>query len=143
MSDIHDAKFQLEMNGAQAKLIELALEEYFRLRLGQFSDFTDSLAFQGFDYENHTDEDFNERIRHRDAINKEAERLKKAIWPPYGFGIQKSQTEVNIIDIWHVIRHELYLAAGGDPNSFVVMADTPRREGEYPLPKMRKLENQE
>lgn len=143
MADICDTKFQLELNGAQAKLIERALEEYFRLRLGQFSDFADSMAFRGFDYENHTDEEFCKCIQHRTEISEELEHLKRVIWPSYEFGAQKAQEDVNIIDIWHVIRHELYLASGGDPNAMVVMADKPRREGEYPLPKLRKSESQE
>ena len=51
-----DKTYILELTDAQAKLVETALEEYFRLRMGQYFDFADEMAFQGFNYKEHTDE---------------------------------------------------------------------------------------
>lgn len=139
MQNINDEKFQIEVNGAQAKLIERALEEYFRLRMGQYSDFADAMAFEGFNYENHTDEEFNACIKRRDMIRNTMEDLKRVIWPPFGTNVTRTPEETNAIDIWHVIRHELYLAGGGDPYAMVTMANKPFQMGEHPLPKMLKL----
>lgn len=140
MRNINDEKFQIEVNGAQAKLIECALEEYFRLRMGQYTEYAEDMAFQGFDYGNHTDEEFKERIKRRGEICHTMDELKRVIWPPFGAVTTRTNEENNVIDIWHVIRHELYLAGGGDPNAMVVTADKPFQMGEHPLPKMRKIE---
>lgn len=140
MRNINDEKFQIELTGAQAKLIERALEEFFRLRMGQYSEFAEDMALDGFDYANHTDEEFVERMKRRDEINCAMEAVKRIIWPPFGTNIKRTPEEDNVIDIWHVIRHELYLAGGGDPRAWVTMADKPFQMGQYPLPKMRKIE---
>ena len=126
----------LELTEEQARLVEVALEEYFRLRLGQFSDFADDLAFQGFDYKNHTDDEFRERIHRKDRIINMMEVMKPIIWPPAGLIMQKTEEQNNVIDIWHVIRHVRYLARGGDPNGCTTAADEPFLCGTIRLPKM-------
>ena len=55
-------KYILEVSEEQAEVIKIALEEYFRLRMNQTGYFADDICFDGFNYENHTKEDFNERI---------------------------------------------------------------------------------
>ena len=68
-------RYTLEISEKQAKIIKIALEEYFRLRMNQTWDFADSLCFEEFDYENHSKEDFNERIEQRDVLRDELKKL--------------------------------------------------------------------
>ena len=54
-------KLQITMTTEQARIIKVALEEYFRAPLGQWRALADRLAFRGFDCENHTGEEFGKR----------------------------------------------------------------------------------
>ena len=74
-------KYTLELTEKQAKIIKNALEEYFRLRMNQTWDFADDLCFNGFNYENHTKEDFNERIERRDMFRDKFEKLLNMVDP--------------------------------------------------------------
>lgn len=135
-------KYTITVNDAQAEIIENALEEYFRLRLGQFNGLTHDLAFYDFNTGSHTNEEFDECIRRRNAILEKADEIKRIAWPLYGHSpVSRTMRENNAIDIWHVIQHGRYLANGGDPNANNVMADTPRPTGEYPLPKFEERKN--
>ena len=55
-------KLQITMTTEQARIIKVALEEYFRAPLGQWRDLADRLAFRGFDGDDHTNEEFSKRI---------------------------------------------------------------------------------
>lgn len=132
-----DKTYILELSDAQAKLVETALEEYFRLRMGQYFDFADEMAFQGFNYKEHTDEEFDERMKRKERLQAHLEKMKTIIWPPFGFINKKTEEQENAIDIWHVIRHVRYLANGGDINGMTTAASRPFQCGTEPLPKMR------
>lgn len=54
-------KLQITMTTEQARIIKVALEEYFRAPLGQWRDLADRLAFRGFNWSNHTDDELDKR----------------------------------------------------------------------------------
>ena len=132
-------RYTLEISEKQAEIIKIALEEYFRLRMNQTWDFADDICFNGFNYENHTKEDFDERIERRDMFRDEFDKLLNTVHPLQFRGGKFREQTIEMLraqDIWQVIRHKLYLDRGGDPNSYVVDARKPMKMSDEPLLKM-------
>ena len=136
-------RYIIELSEEQAEIIKVALEEYFRLRMNQTWDFADDICFNGFNYENHTKEDFNERIERRDMFRDEFDKLLNTVHPlQFRDGKFREQTSemLRAQDIWQVIRQKLYLDRGGDPNGWCVDAREPMQISDEPLPKMEMFE---
>lgn len=136
-------KYALELSEEHAEIIKIALEEYFRLRMNQTWDFADDICFDGFNYESHTKEDFNERIERRDMFRDEFEKLLNTVHPLQFRGGKFREQTIEMRraqDVWQVIRHKLYLDRGGDPNGWSVDAREPLRISDEPLPKMEVVE---
>ena len=70
-------RYTLELSEEQAEIIKISLEEYFRLRMNQTWDFADDIYFDGFNYKNHTERDFNERIERRNMFRDEFEKTSE------------------------------------------------------------------
>ena len=135
-------KYTLEISEEQAEIIEIALEEYFRLRMNQTQDFADDICFEGFNFKNHTQKDFDERIERRDMFQDEMGKLLKIIHPVYlGGGRFREQTiEMRRAqDIWQVIRHRLWKDRHGDKDDWCVDAREPMPMTGEPLPKMERM----
>ena len=135
-------RYTLELSEEQAEIIKIALEEYFRLRMNQTWDFADDICFDGFDYGNHTKEDFNERIERRDMLQDELGKLLRIIHPVYlGGGRFREQTiEMRRAqDIWQVIRHRLWKDKHSDEDDWCVDAREPMPMTGEPLPKMERM----
>lgn len=97
--------YTVHLNEIQLKIIRNALEEWARLRMGQTSDLADALAFQHFDYGNHTDDEFDERIRRR---NDGEILLKQAMNALSGTDYnhwRKTDETLIALDMWSVIRN--------------------------------------
>lgn len=105
-------KYRLELSEAQLRVVNAALEEYFRIPLNQWRDLADRMAFKGFPPENEEkrDEVFDQCIAKRDAVSAVFEAAGKILWgheiPP------KNDQQLIAEDIWQVIRHQLYLDSG-------------------------------
>lgn len=136
-------RYTLELSEKQAEIIKIALEEYFRLRMNQTRDFADDICFEGFDYGNHTKEDFNERIERRNIFLDELRRLLNVVHPlQFRSGEFREQTiEMRRAqDIWQVIRHRLWKDRHGDKDDWCVDAREPMPMMGEPLPKMERVE---
>ena len=136
-------KYTLELTEKQAEIIKIALEEYFRLRMNQTWDFADDICFEGFDYKNHTKEDFNERIERRDMFQDELERILNEVHPLHFSGnkFRKQTIEMQRAqDIWQVIRHRLWKDRHGDKDDWCVDSRNPMCISGEPLPKMEKVD---
>ena len=94
----------IKVSANQMRIIQNALEYFFRVRMGQFFDLAHDIAFEGFNYKNHLDEEFSERAERRIA----AETLfdKGYLAATGGEWRIKTPDVENAIDIWHVIRHQ-------------------------------------
>lgn len=55
-------KLRITMTTEQARIIKVALEEYFRAPLGKWRDLADRLAFRGFNWNDHTGEEFDKHL---------------------------------------------------------------------------------
>ena len=136
-------KYALELSEEQAEIFKIALEEYFRLRMNQTWDFADDICFEGFDYKNHTEEDFNERIERRDMFRDELGKLLNIVHPLQFRGGKFREQTIEMRraqDIWQVIRHRLWKDRHGDKNDWCVDAREPMPMTDEPLPKMERVE---
>ena len=136
-------RYQLELSEEQTQIIKIALEEYFRLRMNQTWDFADDICFEGFNYQEHTPEDFDKRLENRDMFRDELKKLLDKVhsWWLKGGERRKQTIEMRRAqDIWQVIRQRLYLDRGGDPNSWCADAKDPMPTTDEPLLKIMRLE---
>ena len=136
-------RYILGLSEEQAEIIKIALEEYFRLRMNQTWDFADDICFDGFDYGNHTKEDFNERIECRDMFRDELKKLLDAAHPLQfrdGRYREKTIEMLRAQDIWQAIRHRLWKDRHGDKDDWCVDAREPMPMTDEPLPKMEVIE---
>ena len=137
-----DKRYTLELSEKQAEIIKIALEEYFRLRMNQTWNFANDICFDGFDCENHTKEDFNERMERRDLFKLELESLMNVVHPLQFRGEFREQTieMLRAQDVWQVIRHRLWKDRNGDKNDWCVDAREPMPMTDEPFPKMERVE---
>ena len=138
-------KYTLEISEKQAEITKIALEEYFRLRMNQTWDFADDICFDGFDYGNHTKEDFNERIERRNIFLDELRRLLNVVHPLQFRGGKFREQTIEMRraqDIWQVIRHRLWKDRHGDKDDWCVDARKPMPMTDEPLPKMERVEDE-
>lgn len=100
-------KVTIEMSETQARLILAAVEEWFRLRLGQHSELENGLAFLGYNHKEAKEGEFDRRIIKRDAISEILKAVFRIVFPDYGIPQEKTP-EVQIAgDIWSQLRWEL------------------------------------
>lgn len=101
-------KITIEMNETQARLVLAAVEEWFRLRMGQHSELAEGLAFYGFDLNNAKDGEFDRRIQRRSAIAEVLKAAMRIAFPDSWGAVYENTKEVNIAsDIWSQLRWEL------------------------------------
>ena len=136
-------KYTLEITEKQAEIIKIALEEYFRLRMNQTWDFADDICFDGFNYKNHTKEDFNERIDRRNMFRDELEKLLNKVHPLQFRGGEFREQTIEMRraqDIWQVIRYGLWKGRHGDKDDWCVDTREPMPMTGEPLPKIERVE---
>lgn len=132
-------KYRLELTEAQLRVVNAALEEFFRLPLNQWGDLADRLAFKGVDLSNPEtrDRNFDRCITTRDAVRVVFEAAGKILWgheiPP------KDDQQLIAEDIWQVIRHQLYLDSGST-DTWRVDAREAIQWGPEPLPMIKRIE---
>ena len=137
-------RYILEVSDKQAEIIKIALEEYFRLRMNQFWDFATEVAASGYEYNKEdpeNDRKFNEYIERRNKSEKmfqDAMRIAQSgDQRPF---IPQTDEMLRAQDVWHVIRHQLYLNRGGSVNDMVADARVPLSRTGEELPVMKNKE---
>lgn len=136
-------KYTLEISEKQAEIIKIALEEYFRLRMNQTWDFADDICFDGFDYDNYTNEDFDKQLEKRNVFRKEFAKLLIAVHPLQLGGGKFREATVEMRraqDIWQVVRHQLWTERHGIEDDWCVDSRKPMSMSGEPLPKMERVE---
>ena len=110
---MEEKRFILELNEKQLRIVNEALEEYFRIRMGQWWDLSDSLASKNLDFspENPNHEQIlNSFIIYRDCVREALEAVGRMLWG--NMNNPKSEEQLIAEDIWRVIRYRLYLESG-------------------------------
>lgn len=117
-------KYRLTVNKKQLNIIYRAIEEYFRLRMGQDFDFSNDIASMNTDLSpdnpNH-EMIFDHMIHRRDDLSEVMKCFFRIAFAPYGYVPEKKTPEMLIAeDIWEAIRvnkgmqtYPLYLS--GEP----------------------------
>ena len=137
-------QYTLTVSEKQLALIGAALESYARLRMGQYHDYADEIAENGYVYDkSNPDNDrlFDAYIKRR---NDAKELLEKAynVAAPDVYKRTKSLNVQNAIDIWHVIRYQFYLNRKAEPDfveHYTVDSYPPSPFGDEQLPKLEKI----
>ena len=135
-----ERRYILTLTEKQAILIKDALEEYFRIRMNQWSDLADSLVMKDIDLSPHNTNHaniFERYIIEREAVRKVFECAGRIIWD--GQRNDKSEEQLIAEDIWQVIRHQLWKDSE-NKNDWCVDAREPLRVSDEPLPEMKKVE---
>ncbi len=105
MQTNYSGEYTIRLNENQLRLILDALEEWARLRMGQTIFLADALAFQHFNYSEHTDKEFDDRIRRRDEgeiLLKQAMDRFTGTDPSHWY---KTGAVKTVLDMWSVIRN--------------------------------------
>lgn len=131
-------QYVLEVNETQLRIIRDALESYLRTRMGQFTDLAEDIAGVGFNWLNHTDEQFMDCLNRKDNSQKLFEAAFHVAQP----NLEKKTERMLIAeDIWQVIRHELWKNMPKEHQGgyyyLCVDAGEPIQFSGQPLPKCR------
>ena len=137
------AVYQITVTERQLKLINTALEEFFRIGLNQWGDLADRVANIGFEYPskdmpNH-ELVFDRHIHTRDTVHTVLETAGRILWP---YGLDK-QDEDNLLaqDIWQVFRHQLWLDRPDRAKlGYCVDGNKPMIQSNEPAPKCVRIE---
>ncbi len=100
-------KYRITLNEKQLGVVQYALEEYFRLRLGQDFEFSNDLAEMGQDLSADNPEHkriFAEYIVRRDAIEEIMKAVFHIAFGVYGVPERKTDNMLIAEDIWDAIR---------------------------------------
>lgn len=133
------AKYRLDLSEAQLRVVNTALEEYFRIPLNQWWDLADRLALKGVDLldEKTRSRNFDRYIWKRDAVKEVFESAGRILW---GYQVPPKDDEQLIAeDIWRVIRHQLYLDSGST-DTWRTDASEPMKFGPEPLPQIERID---
>ena len=126
-------KITIELTEPQARIVLTAVEEWFRLRMGQanLNGLADDLAFAGYDRCRDTGgKYFDQRIQRRDNINEVLKCAFRIAWPTYG-APEKKMPGVDVAgDIWSALRYALSQKDG------IWGPAPPIQLGEEPLPRI-------
>lgn len=115
------------------RVTQVALEEYFRLRLGQAFDFANDLSYLGVDMsiENPQHEAiFAKHLNNRDWIENTMKTVFHTIWPPYGSPEAKTEDMMIAECLWDAIRFARGRSRWNQPFQI----------GSEPVPKIEKEE---
>ena len=132
------AVYQITVTERQLKLINAALEEFFRIGLNQWGDLAERVANIGFEYPPKDMPNralvFDRHIQTRDTVRTVLEASGRSLWP---YGLDK-QDEDNLLaqDIWQVFRHQLWLdRPDRDKLNYCVDGNKPLIQTNEPAPK--------
>lgn len=124
-------KYTIELTEKQLATIQNALEEWFRLRMGQDMDFCDDLASMGTDLSpdnpNH-DWLFDKYLARRDHMRELMKALFRIAFEPHGYLKEKTEDMLIAETIWDAIRCVRGLSRW----------DKPLVLGSEPCPKIKK-----
>jgi hypothetical protein len=130
----------LEVTEEQLSVINEAVEEYFRIRMGQFWNLANELAMQNVDLSPENpkhDKIFDQYINTKDCVMEIFESVGRIL----GLQLRKKTDRMLIAeDIWQVIRHQMWKGRW-NKDSWCVDSYEPTQWGSEPLPKIEKMEN--
>lgn len=128
-------KITIECNEEQADLMVAALEDYFRLRMGQADHMAMSLAGDTFKWDESNPENkrlFDEYIERKANLFYVYQALIKIA---HVDRIRRTDA-LNASDIWRCLSHELYMTSDCEKSDWDVRGDKPIKLGTLDLPRI-------
>ena len=116
-------KVTIELTETQARIVLAAVEEWFRLRMGQPYDLANDLACL-----KPGESDFDKMLVRRDAIEELLRAMFRIAWPHWGTPTEVPPYVHVASDIWSTLRYEM-----GPKTEW---CSTPFQMGPEPLPKI-------
>ena len=127
--------YQITLTENQLRVVRIALEEYFRLRMGQDMDFCDDIAFMNVDMsQKNPDHEriFDRAITKRNCMREIMSAFFHVAWGVYGVPEKKTDDMLIAEDIWDAIRIETGISRW---KSVLHVSSEP-------VPKIKKVEEQ-
>lgn len=125
LSKLAERQQDMLLSEDKAKFVRNILEEYFRLRLNQWFDFTTDVATAGYIYDKTNPDNgrlFDKYIARRNNAQERFTETFGKLRDPFA---RQTDDMLRAQEIWQVIRHRLYIDKGGDPNGWCVDARPP------------------
>lgn len=132
---------RLDLNETQANILRDALEEYFRIRMGQFDRLTEDLAFYNYNSQADKKDTFNEAMIKKEALKEIFYQVRDITWPGTHYPEKTIPEALVASDIWSVLRHELFKTSP-DLNPGIILASGPIQIGSEPLPKVSTISHE-
>lgn len=126
-------KYKLTLTENQLRVINAALEEYFRAALNQWDVLADRMAFRGFNSKHHTGTEFDRRIVKRNAAKHALDAAGAILLSGSDCDgnrdLDHTEDEKIASDMWRILRWEL------QPESFKreIYRDTYHESNEPPI----------
>ena len=131
-------RYNMSLSRNQLRVINVALETYFRVLMGQHFDLATEVALNGYEY-NPEDPDnsrkFDDYIERRNEAQDLYDKAFRVANPNLN-AVKKTPDMRTAIDIWHVIRHQFYLERPEPKDHWTVDSTVPFQIAEEPLPKI-------
>lgn len=109
-------KYRIEISEESLRIIGLAVEEYMRIRMGQFETLSEDLVYEGKDRGKLYEDQYkfgvyNERSR---SVEKMFNLGYQMAFPPFGNRERQHDSWGTCIDLVHAIEHQQWLDAPED-----------------------------
>lgn len=135
----NDMTYKIEFTENQFKTVQRALEMWERMMMGQFMDFADELALNGYRYDKSdpdNDEKFNKYI---DRRNESQELMEKAYRAACPVSQNKTYDMLTIEDIWVAMRYQMWQDRPEPKPHDTVDSRKPFGVSDEPIPKIERL----
>lgn len=139
-------KYRIEVSEEQLRVIGLAVDEYMRLRMGQFDALAEELALDGVaDRIEAYKDDYQRGILNERgySIERMFEAAYKMAYPPHGCRGRQHDSWGTCIDIVHAIEHQQWLDSPGEKRESPGTTNRsfkPIPLGHEPYPKIERVE---
>lgn len=142
MSKKAKRRILLAVTDEQLRCIINALEEHFRLRMGQtYIELVDDLCFQNIVPEGEdgkmSDRQFNDCIIRRDEAREKLQEFMDICFNRDWRRQQKTEEVINEIDLWRMIRHWRWSQRDHEERGYGVESYPVYQFGSEPLPEIK------
>ena len=131
-------KYRIELTENQFKTVQHGLETWERMMMGQFMDFADELALNGYNYDKsdpENDEKFKAYIERRNECRELMERAYRAACP-----VPQNKTDDMLVieDIWAAMRYQMWKDRPEPKSHDTVDSRKPMGVSNEPIPKIER-----
>lgn len=132
--------YKIELTENQFKTVQRALEMWERTMMGQFMDFADELALNGYRYDK-SDPKNNEKFKaYIERRNESQNLMEKAYHAACPIPQSKTEDMLTIEDIWVAMRYQMWQDRPEPKPHDTVDSRKPFRVSDEPIPKIEREE---